>query len=216
MTDKPVFDFIGDGKQYADEATALAAIPHKDGHIAKIEEENSEMRAKLAEGKTFDDILQAIKAGSNDDGAGATPTGGETPLDVKELVKSVLQDEKNTASAEGNVKAANQFMTEKFGDKAQAVAIAKADELGMSITDLKNLAVRSPIAYKALFASTQGTPTIPTTTGDVNVPTTPTDVSGQAAYTALAKSDKAAFMSPAIQMKMMAEALADPEKFFNN
>ena len=214
--DNPVFDFIGEGKQYADANTALAAIPHKDGHIANLEKENSEMRASLAEGKTLDDVLKAINAGSTNDGAGATPTGEETPLDMKALVKSVLQDEKATASAEGNVKAANEFMTQTFGDKAQAVAVAKADELGMSITDLKNLAIRSPIAYKALFVSPQATPVIPTTVGDVQIPTDPVTPSGQSAYTDLIKSDKAAFMSPAVQMKMMAEALADPEKFFNN
>jgi stalled ribosome rescue protein Dom34 len=216
--DKPVFDFIGEGKQYADANTALAAIPHKDTHIAKIEEENANMQAQLAEGKTINDVLEAMKTdGTNVNTPPANQgTSTEAP-DIAEIVKNVLQGERAANTAQGNMDSVNEFMTTNFGDKAVEAAEAKAVVLGMSMDELKGLAVRSPGAYKALFTGTKVEESITTTQSNVNTQAiNDTSSSGMKKYQEVLKADKSKFLSADVQKAQMAEAMSDPAKFFNN
>ena len=216
--DKSTFDFIGEGKQYASPEVALAAIPHKDAHIANIEKENAEMRAKLAESKSLEDVLAALKTGGNEntnDTQVNTDANTNAP-DIAETVESVLQERDEKAREQGNVATVSAFMVETFGDKAQEVAHQKAAELGMSLTELRNIAVRSPAAYKALFTTKQVDSGVPSTKGDVNTQAVNTPApTGEKAYLDLIKVDKKKFLSPEVQIAQMEEAMADPDKFFN-
>jgi len=219
--DQPTFEFIGEGRQYADQNAALSSIPHKDTHIARIEQENAEMRAKLAESKKLEDVLAAMNSSSNQapDAQMNAPQGTQventTPQDMAEIVKSVLQEERDASKAESNVAAANKFMFDTFGDKAQEVATSKAAELGMSIDDLKGLALRSPVAYQALFKQNS---TVDTGTrssqGDVNTLAQTSTLTGKAKYDEIRRADARKFLSPEVQKAQMKAALENPDLYF--
>ncbi len=216
--DQPTYDFIGEGKQYATIGDALASIPHKDTHIAKIEGENAQMRTSAAESKTLEDVISAVKT-SGEQNVQPTPnTQGEpiAPLDVADVVKGVLQQERDEAAVQSNVAAANTFMSTTFGDKAVEVAKDKASELGLTLQGLQEIAVRSPAAYQALFA-TQQQSGVTTTHSDVNTQShLSSDASGEAKYDEIRKKDVRHFLSAEVQKDQMAEAMSDPGKYFNS
>jgi len=215
--DSQTYDFIGEGKQYANKDVALASIPHKDKHIANIENENAEMRAKLAESSTINDVMSAIKTGGQDDTANVEQQNNTTSSsDVADIVKSVLQSERAQEAAENNAKRANEFMMKKFGDKAQDVANSKAAELGMDFDSLQALAISSPNAYEALFTEQTSQEQQRPTSGGAHVPSSSVQASeGQASFSELRKADPAKFLSPEVQNEMMRQAMANPEKYFN-
>jgi hypothetical protein len=219
VDDKPTFDFIGEGKQYASSDAALSSIPHKDMHITNIEKENAEMRAKLAEGRTLDDVISAVQS-SGEQSVSSTPQAqgdNTSPLDVADVVKDVLQQERAASTAQGNVDSANSFMSETFGDKAGEVAASTAKQLGLSMDGLREIAVRSPGAYKALFAQQATQDSVAQTSSGVNTQAYQGNtLTGQAKYDDMVKSNKKQFLSRDVQIAQMKEAMSNPEQYFNS
>lgn len=218
------YDFIGEGKQYANADVALKSIPHKDQHIATIEAENAELREKLAKAGAIEDVLSAIKSGGNEmnpnNESDSDPNAG-----LKEAIQEVLQQEKAQAVAESNRAEVNSALTDMFGDGAADAVKARADELGMTVEQINIMAASSPKACLALFSK-------PTTNADqdkdrahshqTNVNTqaqeeNPAVDSGtKAYYDNLRRTNPQAYMSSAVQNQMMKDAQANPEKFFGS
>jgi len=218
QSDQPAYDFIGEGKKYASPEAALQSIPHKDSHISKLEQENAEMRAKLEESTKLSDVLSAMKETGENVQPEAQPVSTSTEVpDIAAMVKDVLQQEKEQSMVEGNVKEANKFMMDTFGDKASDVLSKRASELGMTVDGMRELAARSPAAFTTLFP-TQAKQEQPTSTqGDVN-PQALGNIpqAGQKRYNEILKTDKRAFLSAEVQLAQMKEAMANPEAYFNS
>lgn len=217
--DQPTFDFIGEGKQYADVNTALSSIPHKDSHIARIEQENAEMRDKLAESKKLEDVISAMDSSRQESAQTQenSQDGNTSPQDVTDIVRGVLQEERQVETEQGNIQKASDFMVKTYGDKATEVAQAKAQELGMSMAELKGLATRSPAAYQSLFQAQVGNTTeTHSSQGDVNTQSHQTQLSGQAKYDEIRRADRSKFLSSDVQRAQMREAMENPEQYFNN
>jgi len=53
-------DFIGEGKKYKSLEDALSSLPHKETFIEQLKRENEELRNKMQESKTVDDLLERI------------------------------------------------------------------------------------------------------------------------------------------------------------
>lgn len=172
----PQYDFIGEGKKYANINVALDSIPHKDNHISTIEQENAQLRAQLADIKTrsatIDEVLDKLAQTTTNENTGET-TSTNSKEDVVTLVKAVIQEEKSQQEQSNNLLSVDNAMKEQYGGKDGAAKAFKeiASALNISNEDAIHMAANQPNAFLKLFGkdnSQQQTTTTQTTEGSVN------------------------------------------------
>lgn len=168
---EPVLKFVGDDKKFGSVTDLDKAYDHADGHIKKLEAENAELRKKMESEAKLDKIIEALEKQTKTvetTAPSVEQTATEKPqaIDVDAVASSV----KERLQAEANVKAVNDELSTKFGDKAPEVVAARLQDLGMSAEEVAILAQRSPAAAIKLLDD-GAKPTAPATTtaqGDVN------------------------------------------------
>lgn len=162
-------NLVGPGKKYSTLELALKAIAPAQAHIAVLESDNAELRAKLvkleASQKSVDDVLAAVKDGQ----AKQQETPVVDPDSITERVLDTLNQREATKTAEQNLKATSDELIKKFGTKeaAQTALADKAEALGLPVTDLMKVAAKSPAAFLVYFDIKPDLGT-PSPTGSVN------------------------------------------------
>ena len=206
---------IGEGKKYSTVQDALNSLPHAQNHIQKLEEENGTLRQKADQSKTIDDVINSIKEQSqNLDDKTVTIDENEVARKAAELISA--KQEKSIKEA--NMKSATDKLVEQYGDmdKAKKALNDKAQELGLSVEYMQEIAQRSPNAFLKYFD-------VKPNTGNQNPSSTPdggvnsqalnmgTTVEGSHKWyveqmKAKGKDGKAWLMSPEVQKKMIEDA----------
>lgn len=160
-------ELVGAGKKYATVDAALKALPHAQTHISKLEQELAELREEVTKRKTTQELLDEIKSG--------IPQGETAPKDglnqdtVVQLVEKVLSQKEKQQVATSNVSKVVGKFREVFGDKAEAQYNRIAEEAGLSVQALNQLAATSPQAVIKLAGLVGNTPATPgKTRSDVN------------------------------------------------
>lgn len=155
-----VSDLVGAGKKYGDINAALNSIKPAQEHINSLEADNRALRAEIEELKrevqartSVSDVLE--KLGNR---AEAEPQQSFTPEQITQLVKGALNEEKIAATTQSNINAVNKALFDMYGEKAKEVVASKAQELGMSVKTLQDLAAQSPKAALAYFQHTPSNP----------------------------------------------------------
>jgi len=163
-----VANLVGPGKKYATIEAALKSILPAQTHIGTIEQDNAELRKKVAtleaERKGVEDVLAEIKGGQE-----KTVTTESNPDSIAERVLDTLDKRKAEVSATQNLKASSDALVTKFGSKeaAQKALADKAEALGLTVPDLMRTAAKSPAAFLVYF-DTKPTPGTPNPQGSVN------------------------------------------------
>jgi hypothetical protein len=139
-------EFVGAGKKYASLDDVYKAFPHAQKHISTLEEENKQIKEELQRRKTAEELLTEIQQRT------VTQPEVTTPPPSMPDIASVVRQEIQRTQAEA-ISAANQHevvnkFTSLYGEKAQVQFEQLANELGVPITSLNQLAATSP---KALF-----------------------------------------------------------------
>lgn len=141
---------VGEGKKYATVEAALSSLPHKEQHIARLEQEMAELRSKVGQSDAaqeayaaMQDLLKEMKA------TPAALTLDDASIDAR-IVKQMEEREAQRIAA-SNGSTVQKALIEKFGDKAAEVYKAKAEELGIGEKFLSDLARKSPKAVLAYF-----------------------------------------------------------------
>jgi hypothetical protein len=151
------------GEQFRDpEALAKKAI-HGDEYIAKLEAEKATLAQEAAEAKVYKELIEGLK---KDPKAGlaqlskqeepepkptdavATPQGQG---DIESQFEQLLNKHEQKRKAAGNAQLVEEQLVNSFGDKAPDVIRAKAQELGMSVGKLQEIATDSPKAFFSLI-----------------------------------------------------------------
>lgn len=149
---------VGQGKKYATPEDALAAIPHAQSHISKLEEEMASLREDLARRKSAEEILEAINKRTPEEVT--APQFDPSQLDA--LIENKLTAKEQDIIAKGNVSKVVNTFVEQYGntEKAQEAYVQKAAELGLSLEYINNLAKVSPDAVFKLCGlnATRSTP----------------------------------------------------------
>lgn len=144
--------YIGDGKKYKTVEDADKAFGHLNSHVAKIEQENREMREKLAKAKTVEEVLDTIKQQSTQTSYGTDYQTGSAAqakeIDLDAVIADKLSSWEVQQLHKQNAQTVNRALIERFGSKAQEMFEAKKQELGI---DLDALAVQSPKAVLEFF-----------------------------------------------------------------
>ena len=157
----PVKELIGEGAKYSDVTKALESIPHSQAHIRTLEEENARLRQETAKADAMKELIEQMKSGQTQNQDPVQPVVDSSEV-AKEAVNLIHQQEVQKTRAANELKA-SQAMKEVYGDNAVKVLNAKAEELGMSVDALRNVAMDSPEAFLKLVGDTkQSGPAQPT------------------------------------------------------
>lgn len=145
-----VKDLVGPGKKYATVEKALEALTPSQTHIQKLEQELKELR----EGQQHGVDMETVYATVQDLLAKERETRVAPVVDESSLagvVDRALTAAQQRAQATQNVAVVKDELRKKFGDKAGEAFKAKAEELGVGIAFLNDLAARSPKAVLEFF-----------------------------------------------------------------
>lgn len=157
-----VAELVGEGKKYRTAEDALKALPHAQGHIKTLEEEAKQLREELAKRKTAEELLEEFKVsgvlGGNRQEPAVTPR-----VDVEQVVASVLAKKEAATTAQKNISVVVNTFTEAFGDKTKGEEMYNkvAEESGLSVAALNQLAATSPEAVLRLAGITKKQETVP-------------------------------------------------------
>lgn len=148
---------------------ALKALAESQKFIDTLKGENTELRSreeelsrKAAEAEALEEVVRRLKEGGNvAPKENTTPEGGlNDDATVEAKIEQLLAKKQAEGQAVSNLKQVNDELLNKYGEKANEVVKAKAQELGMTTDELKSLATRSPKAVLAYFGTSPSkTPT---------------------------------------------------------
>lgn len=203
------------GEQWNDPEVIAKGKVEADDHITSLEQQLKDLREDLGKqdySKQLLETLQQSKAQETPPAAvvqegtqpAVTPVEAET---IESLVAQALQKRETTATAESNLALANASMVETFGTEAAATVQAKANELGMSLDSLRDLAAQSPAAFASLIGSAPVSQagSAPRTSVNSAAAFQSNGDRDYAYYAALRKSDKERYYSPQVQREMLAD-----------
>lgn len=143
-----------DGRQkYADVQTALASIPHAQSTIDELKSQVAALTEQNAKMKGFEDVVAHLNTQGNVSSPDTPSNESITPEQLSSLIDSQLNQRTQAELAAANEMAVTDKLVAKYGDKEKAFAQlqAKAQQLGMSVSDMQGLSQRSPAAVLAYF-----------------------------------------------------------------
>lgn len=159
-----IAELVGEGKKYKSVEDALKSVPHSQKHIQTLEAEAAQMKLELEKRRTAEDILEELKGGLKQDD-GLPPKSEFDPSRIEQVVADLLSRKENQSTAKNNVDLVVNTFTSTFGDKVKAeeAFVRLAEEAGMSVPMLNQLAATSPNAVLKLAGitkkATESTPT---------------------------------------------------------
>lgn len=154
--------------KYKDLPTALDALKHSQQYIPQVKQENEtlkteieRLKAELEQRGSLEETVQRLTSQKQQpDQPTPQELQGLTPEQVEELLEQRLTERDQNQKAQANSQSVEQAIVAKYGDKAASVVQSKAQEFGMSLSEMKAWAAKSPKAVLALFevkSSPQGT-----------------------------------------------------------
>lgn len=149
--------------KYRDIPSALDGLRHAQSFIETLkaekqalEAEHQRLRDELVKRQSVEEIVGRIAP--NQSNASTTNTESITPEQVAEMVKNQFVNIQTENTKKTNLQSVNDALVKRFGEKAGEVLKAKADELGITVKQLGDLAQQSPTAVLAYFPSAQPAP----------------------------------------------------------
>jgi hypothetical protein len=222
-------EFVGDGKKYRDPQAAGRALAEKDAFISKLQKETKEMREEIQKQKTMEELIDHLtpKHGLTNNRQD-NPVRDEdhaakalTPEELSQLVQSELDKRQSKSQLDQNYHTVVATLKEKFGDNANRVIADKAQELGVDINFLKQLATEKPKVFLAMVG--QAKPREEDFfSGPVRSTVDPTRLTANKSsgernksfYDKLRVQDKNKYWSRDVQAQMHKDAMSLGEKFF--
>ena len=179
-----LFDqMVGDGKKFQDANALAKAKQDSDQFINHLQGELAELREELnktdnAE-KNLDTLRQEISAlkerlEQKSSEPSQNTTGALTAEEIKEVVKSTITEKERNNTRDKNISDANSLVEQHYGslDKAREAVATRAQELGMTVKDLEDVASKSPSAFAKMVVDTPtGDSTSAPIKGDINTNT---------------------------------------------
>jgi multidrug efflux pump subunit AcrB len=223
-------DFVGEGKKYATLEDAANALPHAQQFIDRLKAEKEEMlkdietlQEQARQGKTLEDVERSLSERLGTKATQDTPEESQTkPEDIEALLESRLGEKlpeylkqyESSKTAEQNELEVSKALTDRYGDKAREALSKKAEELGIPMEDMRNLAKKSPKAVIDMFQSGQQTRA---TSGSVNTEALGrTSREGTASYyTDLRRNNPKEYWSPKTQQRMFQDRKRLGDAFYN-
>lgn len=164
--------------KYKDLPTALQALQHSQEYIPQLKQENEtlkseveRLKAELGQRESLEETVSRLTAKGESNQPTPQELQGLTPEQVEELLEQRLSEREQRQLAQSNASQVEQAILKKYGDKARDVVQNKAQEYGMSLSELQQWASKNPKAVLALFdvkPTPQGNSQTPSSS--VNIP----------------------------------------------
>lgn len=166
MTDETVFDDKVETETETENEDTLEVLQKrltdKDKFIEQLKTENAEMRKTVENADNAAQELEQLKnelkelKENSEKNSGAQPRDNTNPslteTDIEELVARTITKQEQERTAGQNILKANEEMIKIYGDreKASEAVKARAQELGLSMDEVKTIASKSPSAFARL------------------------------------------------------------------
>ena len=150
-----------------------------DGYIKNLEDQLSQMREDLKKQEYKNEVLDQLQTkaaettaatnevpNNNSSTKDQNTTANFSEEDLKSLVEKTLGQRELEAKVQGNLQLVDKELEGSFGTEAKAQIEKKAEELGMSIDRLRDIAAESPNAFFALIGENKR-PVSPMVAGSV-------------------------------------------------
>lgn len=140
-------------------------IPQLKTELQQKEAELVELRAKMAQQASIEEVVSRLAAKPNQTEVverPSTPSG----LDEKAVMDAIerrLQEREQTAKYETNTQQVQSALVAKYGDKTSEVVAARAKALGVTAQELGKLASQNPAMVLELFNTSAPKGSNPTT-----------------------------------------------------
>lgn len=163
-------------QKYKSPKDALEALRHSQAYIPELSQKLKQQELELAEARAAAAkaaeleklVLTFTQERTNND---LPVHKGLTEEDVAKLVSQTLTQRQQTEMAESNQQAVVDVVKKAFGDKAEQEFYSKAQESGMSVQEMNELARKNPkLVFKILGIDNKTVvqPTFKPTTSDFN------------------------------------------------
>jgi len=208
---------VGDGQKYANvEELAKGAI-HGNDYINKLEGELAELRSELDKRLTAEEVAQQIKRETQEQQAQLQKARENTTSQLDEeslskLISNTIEQKDVQKQADSNIQAVDKRMKELYGaDKAKEIVQQKAQQLGVPVDKLAEIAASSPeMFFNSIgISQSQSQPTPTTTVSTTNTEAVQTMNSATQAeegtwehFEQLRKSNPKEYFKPATQQKL--------------
>jgi len=163
-------ELVGEGKKYKSIQEALKSIPHAQSHILTLEADLIKYKAEAEKARSMDELLEEFRRQGNDPAPApqVQQSSSNTDVDIDGKVEAVLvRREAQRLAAENAASVVSAFRA-TFGDEGEARFIRLAQESGMAVAALNNLAMASPNVVLKLAGITKPTSTVPRSNATVN------------------------------------------------
>jgi len=221
------------GENWRDPEVLAKGKLEADSYVTQLEEQNRQLREDLGKNDYASQVLDAIKgkaadtstakdfeadtniAGVKEDGT--PPTLGEDEL--KSLVEKALLERESKKSTEQNLKQVEETLKGQYGDNLGQALQSKANELGLSMGRMEQLASESPTAFLALFGDNKQQ----NTRGSMLHSTINTEGANMQSsternwsyYQKLRRENPNEYFTPKVQQQLMQDRIKMGERFGN-
>jgi len=164
--------------KYRDLPTALEALKHSQEYIPQVKQENEtltqeieRLKSELEKRESVESTLERFTA-QKEEAPSSQELQGLTEEQVADLLDQRLTQREQQQAKHANAQQVEQAILQRYGEKAREVVAAKADEYGMTASELQQWAQEKPKAVLALFDVKSTSPQGSNSTSSVNIPPT--------------------------------------------
>jgi hypothetical protein len=206
------------GENWKDPEVLAKGKLEADGYIKNLEDQLGQMREDLKKQEYQAQILDQLQNKATESTAvkpevsnnnGSTTEGNTNPTlseeDLKSLVEQTLNQREIDSTVSNNLKLVDEELEKSYGTEAQAKIQEKAQELGMSMERIKEIAAESPNAFFALIGEPKKTFS-PMVQGSVRTEGVNMQASAErdwSYYQKLRRENRNLYYTPKIQRQLM-------------
>jgi hypothetical protein len=229
-------ELVGEGKRYKTAAELAKAKIHADAFIENLKTQTEELRAELDKRMALEEMFLKTK---NDDLKPVDPpiadkTTADPPKQVQadqskvdeseliEKVKAELRRDAEQTSRAANFETVKTRLLEEMGDpdKVNKFMDEQSQKLGFSVSELADIAAKSPTAFYNLLGlqnRTKASPDLSSTvkTEAFQLSTSQPKPGTKAYYDKMRKESPRKYLSAAVQLEIHKAYMKDPAAFNN-
>jgi hypothetical protein len=201
-----------------------------DRYIKELEDQLNQMREDLKKEDYAEKILQEIRNKAadtstakqslpNNDTAGAEKDGTPQPSlseeDLKSLVDKTLTEREKQNTVTQNIRLVDEELQRQYGTEAQKTVLKKAEDLGISLERMKEIASESPTAFFALIGDGKKTfnPMVNSSVRTEGVNLQPSTERDWSYYQKLRRENRDLYYTPKVQQQLMQDKGRLGDKF---
>lgn len=218
------------GENWKDPEVLAKGKLEADGYIKTLEDQLAQMREDMKKQDYQAQLLEQLQNKATEtatvdtatpNNIGSTETQNTTASlsenDLESLVEKTLVKREQDSVIKQNLSQVDQELVNSFGTEAEATVRNKAQELGMSMERLRDIAAESPTAFFALIGQPQKTfsPMVQGSVRTEGVNMQASNARDWNYYQNLRRENPNQYYSPKVQQQMLQDRIKMGEKFGN-